>query len=203
LLLEFIEPTTQFANYYETAGRLLAEMHAITAEHYGFGSDNFIGLTPQKNEQMSSWTDFYFCNRLEYQITLLEKKNALSYALQKLFFKLAAKIPDILPATEMNTSPSLLHGDLWKGNIMPSTNGIPAIFDPAVYYGHNEADLAIANLFGGFPKEFYSAYFSVIPKDDGFEYRQPIYKLYHILNHINLFGNSYETEAIKLMQFYL
>lgn len=200
LVLEYLRQATPRPDYYKNAGRMLAYMHRIFSDSFGFHTNNFIGLTPQINTQTTSWPEFFWTNRIEYQIHLLEDRNLLSQEMKSLFFKLSKKFEQLLTTEEESITPVLLHGDLWSGNIMPVANGNISVFDPAVYYGHNETDLAMTELFGGFPQEFYQAYFSENKMEKGFQRRQPIYKLYHILNHINLFGKSYSEEATLLLR---
>jgi fructosamine-3-kinase len=115
-------------------------------------------------------------------------------------FQLEKKIEGIIG--DSVESPSLLHGDLWGGNYIIDENGLACLIDPAVYYGHREADLAMTKLFGGFSNEFYNSYNECLPLIEGYEYRENIYKLYHVLNHLNLFGNSYYSQAISLIKYY-
>ena len=180
-------------------------MHKYTSDSFGFFEDNFIGHTPQENipnqKQATSWTSFYFEKRLLFQFKLAEKQGLSSGNLRDSFYKLESKIDSIIPVSE--ESPTLLHGDLWSGNYLADEKGDPVIIDPAVYYGHREADLAMTKLFGGFSASFYSAYNEVYPLEDGYSYRENIYILYHVLNHLNLFGMSYHGQAVNLMQSYL
>jgi fructosamine-3-kinase len=156
--------------------RMLARLHRKTNDRFGWGSDNWIGLSPQKNSWSDDWPGFFWGFRLKPQ---LERAGlgGEKLSLEK-FFKSFKPIP------------SLLHGDLWNGNVGFTTEG-PAIFDPAVYYGDREADLAMTELFGGFPEAFYSAYRESFPLDPGYARRKHLYNLYHLLNHLNLFGAGY------------
>ena len=167
--------------------------------------DNFIGHTLQlnipNNEQATNWTKFYFENRLLYQFKLAESRGLSSASLKNAFKQIENKIEAIIKTND--TVPALLHGDLWSGNYLADKNGSPVILDPAVYYGHREADLAMTKVFGGFSPSFYEAYHETYPLADGHEYRENIYKLYHILNHLNLFGMGYHGQAISLLQIYL
>ena len=121
--------------------------------------------------------------------------------LRKAISKLEERIEEIIGDSE--EKPSLLHGDLWSGNFMVNENGETVLIDPAVYYGHREADLGMTKLFGGFSNEFYKSYNETYPLKDGYEYRENIYKLYHVLNHLNLFGGGYYSQAISLIKFYI
>jgi len=208
LLLEFLEGAKKSPDFWEVFGKQFAEMHKFHSDSYGFREDNYIGLTPQKNTPSllykggsSSWCDFYFENRLLYQLKLAEKKGYATSELTGLFAKLEKKLPSLLEGSEER--PSLLHGDLWSGNYLVGPEGQPYLIDPAVYYGHREADLAMTKLFGGFAEEFYKSYQRTWPLVEGWEYREGLYKLYHVMNHLNLFGRSYYGQAIDLLRSYL
>jgi fructosamine-3-kinase len=203
LVEEFIEEGTKSGNFFEGFGRNFAQLHKYSGASFGFYEDNYIGSTPQNNlnENNNGWVEFYFTKRLLFQLTLCESNNLATDELRKSFAKLENKISDILTGSE--EEPSLLHGDLWSGNYMVDKNGNACLIDPAVYYGHREADIAMTKLFGGYPKEFYATYNESYPLKDGWEYRENIYKLYHVLNHLNLFGRSYYSQALSLIKFYL
>jgi protein-ribulosamine 3-kinase len=205
LLMEYIRPSTQKAHFFERFGRQFAELHNSKSAQFGFFEDNFIGHTLQENRtnerQATDWRAFYFEKRLLFQFKLAESKNRVSEKLSKGFALLENKIESIL--SNQNEPPTLLHGDLWSGNFLADENGLPVLVDPAVYYGHREADLAMTKLFGGFPGSFYGAYQEVLPLAEGAGYRENIYKLYHVLNHLNLFGFSYQAQAEELVWFYL
>ena len=205
ILLEYIPSGNKKKNFFDEFGKNFAEMHKFTSDNYGFYEDNFIGSNPQKNlpelKEKSSWVDFYFNNRILFQFELAEKLGNSTEELRKGISKLENKIQEIVG--ESNENPSLLHGDLWGGNYMVDENGSPVLIDPAVYYGHREADLGMTKLFGGFSSEFYKAYNEVFPLEDGYEYRENIYKLYHVLNHLNLFGGGYYSQALSLIKFYI
>ena len=174
-------------------------------KYFGFYEDNYIGSTSQINIadecEKLDWTKFYFNKRLKFQFDLAEKKGCGGEELRKAFSKLENKFVDILKSND--EKPSLLHGDLWSGNYITDENGKACLIDPAVYYGHREADLAMTKLFGGFDSSFYAAYNEEYPLDDGYLYRENVYKLYHILNHLNLFGVGYYQQAVSLIKFYL
>ncbi|MCL3779319.1 fructosamine kinase [Prolixibacteraceae bacterium JC049] len=197
LLLEHIQQGVRKANFYEELGKQLANMHRYTAENYGFYEDNFIGATAQINttdrKTAGSWMDFFWENRLLFQYRLTEKNGHASVRLKQAFIKLEKLIATIIG--DSAEEPTLMHGDLWGGNYMHDENGNPVLFDPAVYYGHREADLAMTSLFGGFTLEFYQAYQKEFPLKEGWEFREGIYQLYHVLNHVNLFGTSYLSQA--------
>jgi len=204
ILLEFIEPSAKVNNFFEDFGYKFAMLHKYTAEEFGFYEDNYIGSTKQINtaapEEKTNWTKFYFNKRILFQFKLAEKKGLSSSELRKGISILENKIEEILSG--INEPPSLLHGDLWSGNFITGDDGKVCLIDPAVYYGSREADLAMTKLFGGFTAAFYKSYNECFPLLEGHEYRENIYKLYHVLNHLNLFGSSYYSQAISLLNFY-
>jgi fructosamine-3-kinase len=173
-------------------GEGLAAMHRITQAQYGWHRDNTIGSTPQVNTLSDDWITFYREQRLQFQLELAVRHGAGS--------RMRSQGEQLLADFHVlfdNYSPeaSLLHGDLWSGNYAYTTSGKPAIFDPAVYYGDREADLAMTELFGGFGRDFYAAYDNAWPLDPGYRVRKTLYNLYHILNHFNLFGGGYAGQA--------
>jgi len=159
--------------------RMLAALHRTTGPRFGWHTDNYIGATPQINSWRDDWSVFFNECRLAPQLALA-KKNGYAVEIHGALKVLEGHKP----------KPSLLHGDLWAGNAGFINEG-PVLFDPAVYYGDREADLAMTELFGGFPSEFYRAYNEAWPLDEGYERRRPMYNLYHLLNHLNLFGGGY------------
>lgn len=195
LALEWIQFEPSDASAETRLGEQLAELHAITQPHYGWHRDNSIGRTPQCNAPDSNWANFFREHRLGFQLRLA-RQNGYGDALQERGAELLERLPDYLGVSEVE--PSLLHGDLWGGN-WASAGGHPVIFDPAVYFGDREADIAMTRLFGGFGAAFYSAYESHWPRRDAYDERQCIYQLYHVLNHLNLFGRSYLGRALQLM----
>lgn len=205
IILENISTKTKQNLFWETFGRNFALLHKHMSDSFGFFEDNYIGSTTQVNLAVNSeklnWSEFYFNKRILYQYRLAEKKGNAGEELRKYFSQLENKFHHIL--TDCKEKPSLLHGDLWSGNFMTDENGDACLIDPAVYYGHRETDLAMTKLFGGFEEEFYTAYNEEYPLDNGYEYRENIYKLYHVLNHLNLFGSGYYQQAVNLMKFYL
>ncbi len=178
-------------------GTQLAALHLFTGERFGFAQDNFIGTTPQPNGWMDGWMDFWRERRLGFQLRLAAR-NGYGGQLQTL----GEKLLDALPAffAGYTPQPSLLHGDLWGGNHAFLADGTPAIFDPAAYYGDRECDLAMTELFGGYPTDFHAAYRAAYPPDAGYAARKDLYNLYHILNHANLFGGGYARQAEGMMQ---
>ena len=168
-----------------------------TSSRFGFAQDNYIGTTPQPNDWKDNWMDFWREQRLGFQLRLAAQ-NGYGGKLQAL----GEKLLDALPAffTGCMPQPALLHGDLWSGNHAFLADGTPVIFDPAPYYGDRECDLAMTELFGGYPADFYAAYRAAYPLDDGYAVRRDLYNLYHILNHANLFGGGYARQAEGMMQ---
>ena len=161
-------------------GRMLAALHRHTSARFGWASDNWIGLSPQKNAWSNDWITLYRDYRLIPQLEGAGLFRNAEFLLKNLNSFFANHRP----------LPSLLHGDLWSGNVGFTRAG-PVIFDPAVYYGDREADLAMTELFGGFPAAFYAAYRAAWPLDSGYDVRKHLYNLYHLLNHLNLFGSGY------------
>lgn len=173
-------------------GEGLAALHGITAAEFGWQRDNTIGSTPQCNHREPDWLTFWREHRLAFQLRLAERNGAGSRTLDA-----GRRLLDALPLLLEGHRPaaSLLHGDLWSGNYSFTQAGEPAIFDPAVYYGDRETDLAMTELFGGFGQRFYAAYRNAWPLDSGYDVRKVLYNLYHILNHFNLFGGGYQSQA--------
>jgi len=205
ILLEYIPTGNKSKNFFEEFGRNFAEMHKFTSNSFGFYEDNYLGSNPQKNipneKEKSIWANFYFNKRILYQVQLAEKLGNSTPELRKGISNLENKIEEIVG--DSKEKPSLLHGDLWGGNYMVDENGNAVLIDPAVYYGHREADLGMTKLFGGFSSEFYRTYNERFPLEDGYDYRENIYKLYHVLNHLNLFGGGYYSQALSLIKFYI
>jgi fructosamine-3-kinase len=174
----------------------LAVLHRCSAEYFGFARDNFIGSTAQPNDWNEDWIDFWRDRRLGFQLQLAAK-NGLGVSLQSAGERLLDAVPAYFAT--YSPRPSLLHGDLWSGNHAYLDDGTPAVFDPAVYYGDRECDIAMTELFGGYPPAFYAAYRTAWPLDPGYAVRRELYNLYHILNHANLFGGGYVQQAEHLM----
>lgn len=173
-------------------GHALAALHAVEGPCYGLMRDNWLGDSPQENGQAQSWPMFYAQKRLQPQLDRViagGRSGPLVRDTRAIIERVPALFLDYRPA------PSLLHGDLWFGNAGIDAAGRPAVFDPAAYYGDREADFAIAELFGGFPVSMYAAYIDRTPLHPGAPERRGLYRLYHLLNHYNLFGASYLREA--------
>ena len=196
LVLEYLEFGCSDKASDRLLGRQLALMHQLQQPYFGWHRDNTIGSTLQLNSQSDDWLAFWCEKRLRFQLKLAANKGyggILQVNGERLCSDMAALFADYLP------QPSLLHGDLWAGNAAASKQGYPVIFDPACYYGDREADLAMTELFGGFSGDFYAAYQAVWPLDNGYGVRKTFYNLYHILNHLNLFGGGYLRQAESMM----
>jgi fructosamine-3-kinase len=178
-------------------GEQLARQHRKTAERFGWHRDNTIGSTPQPNAWSDSWPDFFRDSRLRFQLQLAER-NGFGGRLQERGRVLLDRVPEFF--ADHRPEPSLLHGDLWGGNAAADEHGAPVIFDPAVYYGDREADLAMTRLFGGFSAAFYSAYEAAWPLPASARLRIDLYNLYHVLNHLNLFGGGYLGQAESMIE---
>lgn len=195
LVLEYLDLTTHGDP--ALLGRQLAEMHRCTSDRFGFEQDNYIGTTLQPNRWTDGWVSFWREQRLGFQLELATR-NGYRGKLQHLGTALLDTLPDFFAG--YTPRPSLLHGDLWGGNCGYLEDGTPAIYDPAVYYGDRECDLAMTELFGGYPAAFYAAYRTSYPLNSGYQRRRDLYNLYHILNHANLFGGGYVSQAEQMMQ---
>lgn len=189
LLMEVVEPGRLASG--EAFGESLAELHRLErSDTCGFNSDNWIGSTPQMNGRLESWYEFFAERRLGYQWRLARKNGYGDSGTDRKMESLLRRLPELLPDLDEHRS-SLLHGDLWGGNWMAGADGRAWLIDPAVYYGHREADIAMTELFGGFPAGFREGYRNTWPMEPGFSDRRNLYNLYHLLNHLNLFGSSY------------
>ena len=199
LCLEYIEPTNHIHSYWQKLATGLFNIHCVTSDTFGLDINNYCGSTPQVNTQTSNGYEFFCENRINYQTQrafnagLLEKRDIS--ALDSLISKIESIVP-LQPA-------SLVHGDLWSGNIFVDESGSPVLIDPAVYYGWAESDLAMTRLFGGFAPEFYKTYFELANLEPGFEDRVDLYNLYHLLNHLNLFGTGYLNQVRAAYKKYL
>lgn len=196
LLSEFIASSRQQLDYWEDLGLGLAHLHLTHGKAFGLESDNYIASLHQKNHQNNSWSDFFIEQRLEPLLGMAYFDKLIPLDFLKKFQTIYAKMESIFPKEK----PSLLHGDLWSGNVICNQEGKPCLIDPAVYYGHREMDLAFSRLFGGFDSRFYDAYESIIPLEPGFENRIGIYNLYPLLVHLNLFGTAYLPGIEKIIK---
>ncbi|MBD2627469.1 fructosamine kinase family protein [Trichormus variabilis] len=195
IVLEWLEMRDSDSKSWQEMGRKLAAMHKVTSQNgFGWDMNNTIGSTPQINTWTDNWAEFYTKHRLGYQFQLATRRGG-SFPLQD---KLLAAIPELL--ADHHLQPSLVHGDLWGGNAGCTVDGEPVIFDPATYFGDREVDIAMTELFGGFPPTFYQGYKEVFPPNSGYEKRKTIYNLYHVLNHFNLFGGGYASQANQMIE---
>ncbi|NTV10497.1 MAG: fructosamine kinase family protein, partial [Zoogloea sp.] len=177
------------------AAEALTRLHQCEGEHFGWHRDNFLGRSPQRNTPLDNWSRFFAEFRLKPQLELARAKG---YAgeLQRNGEKILERLPALF--LDYRPRPSLLHGDLWHGNFGMLADGEPVLFDPAVHYGDHEADLAMTELFGGFPGSFYATCRKEWPPAQDAEDRKPLYTLYHLLNHLNLFGRGYLGQVERI-----
>ncbi len=203
LALEWIEKERRFLDrdaFGERFGRALANLHRHTTDLYGLERDNYIGTLPQSNAQGASWLAFYREERIGAQLRIAQERGKLIREREEALFELMDRLGEWIDDSAI--VPSLLHGDLWSGNFMIGVGGEPVLIDPAVYYGHREIDLAMTELFGGFPGSFYAAYNESYPLD-GYEERRALYQLYPLMVHMNLFGGSYGTRVDNIARYYV
>ncbi len=196
LLVEVIESRKAPHDFAERFGRKLAQMHLHTNDLFGFKQDNFIGATPQHNHWEQDGFVFFEKHRLRPQFEWAAQKGYFDAEDRKRFEKVILRMKEIVPVQ----APSLLHGDLWQGNVMADVDGQPTLIDPAVHYGWAEADLAMTVMFGGFGDEFFGAYQEVRSLETGWQARFAFYNLYHYLNHLNLFGSGYLGSVRSLLR---
>lgn len=196
IILNFIEEGTKSINFDKYFARELVKIHKVKNKKYGLHEDNFIGANVQKNIYTDSWSDFFLKYRLGYQVELAISNGYTE--LKELFQRAYLNIKNTLE--ENIDEPTLLHGDLWSGNVISDESGKLYTIDPAVYYGVRECDIAMTTLFGGFSKEFYKEYNRLYPLKKGWEDRVDLYNLYHILNHLNIFGRNYLSSTLKILK---
>jgi len=194
IVLEWLELGHGNAAAWAQMGRNLAALHRVTSPTgFGWSQSNTIGFISQLNDWRTDWSEFFAELRLGYQFQLAQQRGG-RFPQQE---RLLAAVPKILEGHR--PQPSLLHGDLWTGNAAVTQRGEPIIFDPATYFGDREVDLAMSELFGSFPATFYQAYEQAFPLPPGYDHRKTLYNLYHILNHFNQFGGSYEAQANRMI----
>jgi protein-ribulosamine 3-kinase len=195
ILLEGLEPTERSRDYWIQFGHSLAALHNHTNPQFGFDHNNYIGSTPQPNPWTGDGYAFFGEHRLLFQAELAVRQGLLDNENARKVQDLVARLPQLIP----DQPASLIHGDLWGGNAMTDERGSPVIIDPAAYYGWAEAELAMTTLFSAFPEEFYAAYQEVRPLAHGYRGRFPLYNLYHLLNHLNLFGRGYLSQVLGIL----
>lgn len=201
LILECIQSSQPASDFFCRLGSGLAAMHRQQqADRFGWFEDNFLGSSPQENRWASDWSEFFAKHRLGAQLRMAQQRHVGSTELFRLADRLLQRLPELLTGAE--SQPCLLHGDLWSGNFMPDERGLPTVFDPAAYYGDREAELAMPLLFGGFAPTFFEAYHEAWPLAAGWQDRVELYKLYHLLNHWNLFGDSYLGGCLEILRRY-
>ncbi len=191
LILEYIPPAEKKNKFFENFGVRLAHLHQHSAPYFGLDHDNYIGRLPQKNNKENSVTDFFINQRLLPQLDLAMAHQTITTELRNKFDALFLKMDSLLP----NEPPSLIHGDLWNGNFVVGEEGNVVLIDPAISYFSREADLAMSKLFGGFDEIFYSTYHHTFPLQPQWEKRIPLWNLYPMLVHINLFGGTYLNDV--------
>lgn len=197
LVLEWIDLAPASARGEKLLGERLALQHRVTRDRFGWDRDNIIGSTPQSNRPCAQWIEFFRGQRLVPQLELARRNGAGAEVIDR-GRQLCERLHVFFDA--YRPVPSLLHGDLWGGNWGTDTNGEPVLFDPAVYFGDREADVAMTRLFGGFGASFYAAYQAAWPLEPGADVRVTLYNLYHVLNHFNLFGGGYLRQAQGMIQ---
>ena len=196
LALEWVEPGSRTTAAQRRLGSGLASQHRATNDRFGWHRDNTIGATPQRNTPSEDWLEFFRRQRLEFQLELAQRNGLPGQQLSQ-GRKLCERLESFFSGNR--PKPSLLHGDLWSGNWGTDEAGTPYLFDPAVYYGDREADLAMTRLFGGFGEAFYAAYDDRWPLAPGWKRRADLYNLYHLLNHFNLFGAGYLGQVANVL----
>lgn len=198
LVTEFISKGVAQPDFWESFAASVARMHQQSLAYFGFKDANYIGSIKQYNTPYNSWPVFYAFNRIMPLMRMAYDQQALSHADKEQIERLCRRLPELFP----EEPPALLHGDLWSGNFMIGTNGKACIFDPAVYYGHREMDLAMTRLFGGFDTRFYYTYQAIMPLANGWQQRIGLCQLYPLLVHLVLFGGSYYNDIKEILQTY-
>ncbi|MDQ3112347.1 MAG: fructosamine kinase family protein [Bacteroidota bacterium] len=195
LLMEWLEKMPDEKKDWRDAGQKLAQLHKNTSAAFGLNHDNYIGSLPQSNTPHATWADFFAQERILPQLKLANDEHKIDQSLLRKGERFCSMLKELFPAE----APSLLHGDLWSGNFFFSTNG-PALFDPAVYYGHREMDLAMTKLFGGFDPQLYEGYEEEFPLEKKWKDRTDFCNLYPLLVHVNLFGGGYVEDVKSILK---
>ncbi len=199
LALELVEPGRRAPDFADRLGRGLAALHRFGAEGFGWREDNFIGSLPQENDREPDWASFYVRRRLEPQLRMAIDGGRASRELRRGLERLFARMDALVGPGE---PPARLHGDLWSGNCHVGEDGAPVLIDPAVYGGHREIDLAMMQLFGGFSDRVFAAYDEAYPLASGWRERVPLYQLYPLMVHVNLFGGGYSSSVERILARY-
>ena len=198
LLMELIESAPRNNSYWPTLGQQLAEMHNVTQNQFGLAFQTYCGITPQLNQLISDGHIFFGHQRLLVQGKMAHDNGYFDQTDSSRLERLCQRLTELIP----DQPASLIHGDLWSGNAYVGSQGEPVLIDPALYFGWREADIALTQLFGAFPESFYQAYNEAWPMEPGWQARMPVYNLYHIMNHLNIFGRGYLTEARMVLKAY-
>jgi fructosamine-3-kinase len=193
IVMEYLPPGRTTGDD-EALGRGLARLHRRTAARFGFGVRTYCGATPQENDWTPAWIDFFRERRLRTLLRLIEGQRTLSSGDRRVYERMLDRLPELLAH---DPAPALIHGDLWSGNVVRTTRG-PGLVDPASAYTDREMEFGITTLFGGFGERFWGAYEEEWPLPPGWRERNPLYQLYHLLNHYFLFGGHYGPEALAI-----
>lgn len=196
LIMEYIDPGNTAQDFWENFGEGMAKLHYNSSDQFGLDYDNYLGKLVQKNTRHNSWDAFYSAERILRLVNKAQQKGLLETKHIKQAEQLSAKLSSLFPGEK----PALLHGDLWKGNFIAGANGYVAIYDPAIYYGSREMDIAMARLFGGFEDRFYDSYHYHFPLQDGWEERLQACQLYPLLVHLLLFGGHYRQMVTEVLE---
>jgi len=200
LVLEYLDAGARVGDFDERLGRGLAELHRSTNARFGFWRDNYCGATTQPNSWTERWVEFYAVSRLGHQARLASAAGRLDRGERASIDRVINRLDDWID--EPANGPSLIHGDLWSGNLHRDSGGRPAIIDPATYFAHREAELGMMTLFGGFSQRVFDAYHETLPLEPGWRDRNAIYRLYHVMNHLNLFGGGYRSDVMAIVRRY-
>ncbi len=198
LLLSDLQPAPRCKDFWQIYGQQLAVVHLQQNSRFGFENDNYIGSNPQENTWLENGWEFFRDLRVMNQIKWANDRSLLDAKDIRKLENLLVQLPELIPEQPA----SLIHGDLWSGNLISDKGGKPALIDPAVYYGWAEADLAMTDLFGRYPEEFFKAYTEINPLEKDFRSRFPLYNIYHLLNHLNLFGKGYLSRIRSILDRY-
>ena len=196
LVMEFVPSGPQKDDYWADFGKKLSALHANTHRHFGLSYNNYVGALAQNNRPMENGIEFFIERRLKPQVSKSMQERKISGYVKDAFEQFYEKLPDLIP----NEKPALIHGDLWSGNVMTGADGYVSLIDPAAYYGLRESELAFTTLFGGFENIFYETYYEASPLEPGFADRIPIYNLYPLMVHVNLFGGGYLSAVEKILK---